>query len=428
MVKNKKVLILLLVLLASFNHPVYSRDKSIKYLPANQNIEMVSKDYPSGLPKGEIYCKTCADYFARAKKCADCVDLKELCPDCCLTTTSPKAIKCSKDDTSKDYNCSKIPFTFASCEQIECGSRSGDTDCDTLVCSEGSVSSGSPYGLQRRGCPDAYSDELAPSGCSGCTISGTGMDRVWTCPKTSCTSSPSPSFQTCSKTSAPPRCDDLGSYYDVTAIGAFYEYKLNFAFKDCINTCTAYADAYEECRDRVDCCERVVCKTGYTDNCTDSNCEKRIAAPECDEYTRGKCIKLNQQAQECLEGGTEECFKEIDRAARYDFTARSGEAYNVIWQINTEPLLEAKNDENTKFYTMVKVVGPFGKVVYASMLHQKSLNAAFSIYGSTLISKGTFKPGKRYQIQVHYFMNDDVDTEYQVAIKHLSLIVTRVRE
>ena len=49
-----------------------------------------------------------------------------------------------------------------------------------------------------------------------------------------------------------------------------------------------------------------------------------------------------------------ECFGEIDNNIRYDFVARTGEAYNIIWQINTTALREAKNDENAKFYTMVK--------------------------------------------------------------------------
>ena len=369
-----------------------------------------------------------------------------MCPNCCLTATLPRVIKCSVDDTSADYVCTEAPFKIKDCPQTECdyttsdndcvncGSRGNDdeTQCHTLKCSKGLVLSGSPYGLQNRGCPDEFSAELAPAGCSGCAITGIGKNRVWTCPKTpSCTPNSRPSFQPCSETFGPSRCDDLPSFYEVTAIGASYEYKLNSAFKTCINTCTTYADNYEECKDRVECCKHAVCETGYKANCTDSGCAKRIAVkPACYEATAGQCARLNQNAQKCLEGGTNECFVEIDRNMYYDFVARTGEAYNIIWQINTTPLREAKNDENAKFYTMVKVVDPASNTIvyYSSNLHQKSLNAAFSIYGTTLISKGTFSPGKSYQIRVYYFMNDDEDTSYEVEITRMSLIVTRVRE
>ena len=180
----------------------------------------------------------------------------------------------------------------------------------------------------------------------------------------------------------------------------------------------------------MNCLARAVCETGYKANCSDAGCAKRIVVNlACYEATAGRCARLNQDAQKCLEGGADECFVEIDSNMYYDFVARTGEAYNIIWQINTTPLREAKNDENAKFYTMVKVVDPANTIVYySSNLHQKSLNAAFSIYGTTLIPKGTFSPGKGYQIRVYYFMNDDEDTSYEVEITQMSLIVTRVRE
>lgn len=562
MVKNKKALILLLLFLVFFNSPVYPKDKSIKYLPSSQDVETVSKDYP-GLKKGEIDCPPCASLSNLSHACDNCVKLNNACPDDCLTTNSPdprKVIKCTKEDDLA-YNCTNAPFVIADCPQTECGyvdsdsstncsSRSKDasTDClssEYLKCNGVSVdSTTSPYGRQRRGCPDADSDELAPSGCSGCTVSGTGKDRVWTCPKTStCTLSSSPSFQTCSESSGPPRCDGLGSYYDVTYVWdsttsctttqscnnqcnptctpatppcsstslscadttcpatqncpipctppcwdqlvcpppppcfngicpppppcfkvkvcgtctptpctatatctttpyiKSYVYSLNSTFKSCIDTCITYADDYEECQDRVECCTRELCGTESNGDCCtspESRCDERsTASSACYNSTEGDCTRLNQAAQQCLEGAAGVCFNEIDSDTYYDFTARTGEAYNVIWQINTEPLAEAKNDENAKFYTMIKVVEPSGAIVYSSMLHQKSLNAAFSIYGNALIPKGTLQPGKYYKIQVHYFMNDNVDdtstsenedTNYEVEIKHMSLTVIRVRE
>src|SRR3989338_5827209 len=110
MVKNKKALILLLIFLAFFNSTAYPKDKRIKSLPASQDIQTVSVDYPNsyypgGLIKSEIPCGTCSALSSLAEKCQDCVDLKDACPDCCLTTTSPKAIKCSVNDTTDDYNC-----------------------------------------------------------------------------------------------------------------------------------------------------------------------------------------------------------------------------------------------------------------------------------------------------------------------------------
>lgn len=554
MVKNKKALTLLLVFLAFFNSPAYPKGKSIKYLPSSQDVETVSKDYSSSpIALEEINCPACTALSNLSDECYDCVGLRDKCPDDCLTATSPRAIRCSSgDDTDGvgNYACTSAPFNFDKCSQIECGLRSGDdpgdTDCSALVCSSGSVSSGSPYGLQRRGCPDEYSDELEPD-CADCSVSsGTGKDRVWNC-QASCGSGLSPSFQTCDEASGSYRCDGLGSYYDVTYNWAYttsctttqscnsqcnptcspatpscsltsascsstscsanqncpipctppcwdelrcppaprcrrppcpppppcfrvrvcgsctptpctatatctttpyiqsYNYSLNSYFKSCINTCTTYADNYEKCQDRVECCQEAV---GYLDNCTatysdgSSICEERsTVSAACYNATAGDCVGLNDAAEQCLEGAAGTCFKEIGRytssvidinsVTRYDFTARTGESYNVIWQINTEPLNEAKNDDNSKFYTMIKVWDPtLRKVVYSSMLHQKSLNAAFSIYGKTLIPEdiNILKPGKNYQVQVHYFMNDDPDTDYIVEIKHMSVTVVRVRE
>ena len=236
MVKNKKALTLLLVFLVFFNSPAYPKDKRIKYLPANYTSDTVSADYSNDplilkqLDGGEY----CSDDLFSVSECNKCVELKKECPDCCLTTDSlPKAIKCSPgdEDTSADYNCTEPPF-LEDCPQTECGagttgtggSRSSDdsTDCENLICSSGSVSSGSPYRLQRRGCPDEDSDELAPK-CSDGTVctdteTGTGINRVWTCPPTAACSlgNISPSFvEPCSASSGPGRCDNLASYYVV---------------------------------------------------------------------------------------------------------------------------------------------------------------------------------------------------------------------
>ena len=180
-------------------------------------------------------------------------------------------------------------------------------------------------------------------------------------------------------------------------------------------------------------------------NCKDRKCEKRLTvSPECYNATAGDCATLRQLAEECLLGNTDSCFEEIDSNLRYSFVAKTGESYNVVWQINTTPLGEAKNSSD-KFYTMIKVFDPtFGTTLYSSALHQKSLNAAFSIYGTTLVSKDTFPPGpylwpgKRYEVRVYYFMNRNIDdptttsedeaTNYQVEINHISLIITTVRE
>jgi len=179
----------------------------------------------------------------------------------------------------------------------------------------------------------------------------------------------------------------------------------------------------------------MICEGDEDDECCppDKCTERATKSDDCYNYTDGNCAMFEQDASNCLKGRTDECFKQIDTSPdiNYDFVARTGEAYNITWQISTEPVNNAKNDQDAKLYTMIKVWDPtFKKVVYNSMMHQKSLNAAFSIYGTTLIPKGTFPPGKSYQIQVHYFMYDYDSTEpdYQVEIKHISLTVIRIRE
>ena len=247
MVKNKKALILLLIFLTLFNSPVYPKNRNIRYLPSDTTMDSVSKDYTSNpITLKQLAGKNCQGLFDGITACRKCAKLKDDCPDCCLTQITPTAaIHCTAGESS-DYDCTEAPFEGDNCEQSKCdytntddsctncGSRSQDDETsnscqaeDYLDCNpDGTVASGSPYGLQRRGCPDADSDELAPAGCSNCDVDETaGINRVWTCPKTSsCTSSSSPSFETCSATSGTTTRADSAScspYYDVTYVWAY---------------------------------------------------------------------------------------------------------------------------------------------------------------------------------------------------------------
>lgn len=246
----------------------------------------------------------------------------------------------------------------------------------------------------------------------------------------------------------------------------YYVYVLSKKYQDYIEKCIAYADNYDACMDRVNCCKKGVCRDevvkrndgtygcnpGSSENCDTADCGKRICyADDCADFgAAASCAQTSSDANGCLIYHPD-CFKEMDSAFFYPYVARSGDALNIIWQVVTkEP---AKVVDGLNFYTLVKVWkldadGNPEKAVHTSMMNVKSLEASFSIYGTTNVPKVDLEGGASYQARLYYFLPPrefcmpkceclagDADCEAEacedtnnIELTYLSLILQRIRE
>ena len=565
--KNKGWLFLLLIFIACPSPWVYSANRSINNLPPSQDMVTVNREYASqerilGVTDGTGSCigATCQDSLNDTAKCNKCVDLQEDCPNCCLgkadgsgsddgktVGSGEEVINCTNAQSAK-YICDAVPFGDTDkCDLVECPEDSCAGECTNYTydsqsgCSDtkgtgGEPKSGAtPYGLERKGCPN----DLTPSGCSVYSADGNtefvnkaGPDSIWECPhsgnqsssltpqKTPCDIDSStglitpesdyyqadeyvwghdyscsgikccgcsyqdPGQPSCDSKSA--ACSDTKSYScndscctakgsctpppkgkcdppcistctasviciatpKITAV----RYKLASDFKNYITSCVSKSDDYEKCADRVNCCQQGVCpaeedeegkcNSGFALNCDLTKCEKRLCYyTACQKYTGKSCAGYSSDAQGCLVD-KKNCFEEIDPSFKYDFVARSAEALTITWQIVTASTSKTVS-KGVNFYTLVKVWkldvnGVTGDPVHTGMMNVKSLEAAFSIYGTTHIPVSTLTSGAKYRVSVYYFLpgnplcNTDCDpdcsTGNELELNYISLTLIRTRE
>lgn len=605
---RKGLWFLLIVFLAYFSSPGYpdSKTKTIHNLPVNQDMGTkswrTSEDEKIVLEAMEQSdCPDCWTTLNNAIRCRRCVELKEDCQDCCFSGEDPstRIIKCTEEDTSGDYKCKPELFDRDECDQVVCDKEDDDddytSDCMSKCTDYEDYESGSacveekqtggkpktsePYGLQRRGCPEEDSDDLAPDGSCSLVGTGSGLDRKWKCtsdwlkPKfavdyidktlcapnsdltfinskpdsswsygdyyavtkvsPSCTSSDSCSQscpgscekkgkncagQACNPPDCTPKCPDACSYTCVSvscttpdqstsdcvcsasqcstpsctpscssSCGSngcsspctsscfpdsddYYVYTLSEKYQNYITECIKKADEYEECADRVNCCEKRACQDisaknkktkeyectpGFSDNC--KYCEKRECyhndiVDNCKEFTaigvKKSCPQLASDVHSCLTMPKNSgCFKEIKTGGKtfsYPYVASSNDALNIIWQIITSTSSD-KDVKGLNFYTLVKVwklneSGEKAELTYTSMANVKSQEAAFSIYGTTNVAKGKLDAGASYGVYLYYSLPPgefcDVDcekpgtceSETTIELTYVSLILQRVRE
>lgn len=588
---------MLIVFLAYFSSPGYpdSKTKTIHNLPVNQDMSVrswrTSEDEKIVLEAMEQSdCPDCWTKLNNATECRRCVELREDCQNCCFSDENPatRIIKCTEEDTSEDYKCKSELFDRDECDLVVCDEEDDNgnytSDCMSKCADYEGYESGSacveekqtggkpktsePYGLQRRGCPEKDSEDLAPDGSCSLVETGTGLERKWKCsrgdlqPKfggcdpdsasglikpssntyyvitkatPSCTSScfTSPCTSDCSspstgcsvKSACTPSCSSscdpscVPSCYsgncseaesscsatcssDCTTNGScwpscskeescppkgkcsswctksscntgcssscepeavFYIYALSREFKDYIKDCISYADTYEECADRVHCCEKGACQdisaknkkteeykcaAGFSGNCVD--CVKRVCYhDDCAEFTaigaEKSCPQLASDVHSCLvEKKNSECFKEIktnNKPFYSSYVASSNDALNIIWQITSTS--SDKDVKGLNFYTLVKVfkLDASGNreepPAHTSMANVKSQEAAFSIYGTTNVAKGKLLEGASYRVYLYYFLPPgefcDVKCETckndtTIELTYVSLILQRVRE
>lgn len=236
---------------------------------------------------------------------------------------------------------------------------------------------------------------------------------------------------------------------EAAASSTYYVYTLSQKYQDYINECISKADGYEKCQDRINCCRKGVCpnevnengqcNSGFDFNCDLSNCGKRLCYKEnCVKYAGSGCAMYASDARGCL-GEKKDCFVEIDESFNYRFVARNAESMTVIWQIITKP--PSVISSGVHFYTLVKVLETATKnEIHTSMMNVKSLEAAFSIYGTTHIPKEDLKAGVSYQVRLYYFLpsaefcfplcesQPDACAKIKLEVDYAALTAIRVRE
>ena len=353
--------------------------------------------------------------------------------------------------------------------------------CETSPCSLpcGSAPGCAVYGTCTPPCTPSCTSSCTPSCFSGDCDEAESSCSANCSPSCNTTSSCTPSCEIESSRCTPNSCN-TGCTSACIPDAVFYIYALSSDFKKYIEDCIEYSDEYEKCKDRAHCCEEAVCQSkvvkdqdgknwcnaGKDNNC--ENCDKRICyADDCkefDETTSAKsCPQMSSDANGCLLTN-KDCFKEIgldtdednDEGFFYPYVARSGDALHIIWQIVTNHP-KKKVVDGLSLYTLVKVWQLNEKglpidVVHTSMMNVKSPEAAFSIYGTTTVSKGVLLPGVSYQARVYYFLppptfckvececeagdtdcmsqacQDNNKEEFKIELEYVSLILQRIRE
>jgi len=448
----KKISLLILCLLAvsfiffTFS-PIFAEvpKKLLKYLPKDEAIESVNKEYNPPLRKSGISCQAA---FEGASRCFYCVNtLKAKCPDCCLKF-APRAVRCTPKD-SDIYDCKDLVFSSANCSAVaNCKCPSTTEECNAILynCEDcpdtaGVMTCSNIPECQQKGCPST--EPLASLGRK-CIL----KDSNWVCEEDSLP----PKFSGCSLSTNISGCP-VSTPYVITPItecqglsspppNNCYEYAPTSEYANCISNCSSYSDEWEQCTKRVYCCNKNVCGTGFENNCEMDKCAERVSWDECDGLTLPGCIALQQQALDCLTNPSpgsacSGCFEEIDAGLSYPFVARSRETFVIFWQVAAATEFSGivdPADIPTYFFTMVKVIDSKGREVHRSIIHQKSFQGSFSIFSATSLDSSIVTQGETYTVKLYYFLPQSLqlpgfeNLDLSAKISRAELIVMRTRD
>jgi len=428
----------------------YSQAEKLSYLPSNDNMDTVTKEYATpfqvlGFAKDD--CQEANDLFQQAEECYDCIqNLKPACPDCCLVNIDAAwTIRCSENE-DPGYACAIKAFTPDACSGTVC-SPDWDDVCKTTA------TKSSLNHCQRDGCPgaepehDPFADPPEICVPSGANAWKCNFRRPFAAP--AYPGCPASEGSTTSPCSGPP-------YYTLNTINEpaiekippvcpnrdypCWSYTPTANFKDCIDSCKTYSNNWDTCNNNLSCCKRGVCPDmgsgGRDVFCELNKCQQRLEIPKCadstsaEAYTKEEtCAKLSIAANNCvIKGLCSSCFKELDPVFFYKFVARSRQGVTIIWQMITQPQTPIQF-----LYTKLKlfeISSATGEetLVHESIIHQKSLAAAFSIFCATHVAPATLKPGKAYIARLYYFLPYNEKTTLRVDIKSMRLITIRSRE
>jgi hypothetical protein len=428
-----------------------AKDKLVlKYLPVDHDIEMVRQENDSdtnplrvhqnsdnatnAIVKGHIGCLSCRDFDRYGAG---------QCPDCCLYGNNLTLIHCQNstdpdcpaDPGPKPFNSTCINCTASDRRSTGCG------EC-SAPCSK---FSDPVYYCQKLRCG---STKPANGTCAG---NGT----AWYCNSSNLQPARPPCVsynsmvKTCNFTSA-------AAYVGVpTAVAASFcnpnatanstapcwEYVPTGNFTNCIKNCENAADLwdyrnYERNNATLSrkICPMGNCTSGFrTDyNCNVARCEEKIRLG-CGNYTVADCKTYESIYQGMLLGDISRAFQEMDPHFQYKFVARSGEQYMISWQV----LCEVKEgDQKYNLYTMVKVWDQekqnpdVHEPVYQSIVHQKALGSTFYINAQTGMDARKapgLLPGHAYIVKLYYLLPNDGETQLEVDVSLMQLILYRTK-
>ncbi len=408
---------------------LFGKEQSIKYLPRNEKVEIVTRDL--GITLQETPCFPAQDLFQKATQCNYCVNtLKVECPDCCLVFSPVRAIRCTAQADSK-YPCDPVAFSSGSCGAV------------------------AATNMQSSGCGD-----FTPKPGSGKTCTKTPGKLEWMCEEDDL----APTAKACkpenaAKNAKPAGCPDCSAItpaYKIdevtttqtdkdgkTTTKTEYQYTLDADYKDCHDDCLAYTSAQEQCSaDFKNCKDQTCGGAGFDDKCKNSpdpatgkgKCDERIDWPACDALTAADCVKMNNEANGCLidvDGKCHSCFTRLNPDLFYRFVARSREKVTIMWQISSSP--QFIDNAPTYFYTMVKITDEnSGRVVHESIVNQKSFQGAFSIFSATAQSavedsgKVVLETGRPYRAEIYYFI-PPLGLGLNIHVEKVQIIAVRTR-
>jgi len=448
----KKILLALGLLAVSFVlftfSPIFAESPSrlVKYLPQDEVIESVNKEYNPPLAKSGISCQAA---FNEASRCFYCVNtLKTKCPDCCLKFSPQRAVRCTPADSSI-YDCNNLAFSSDRCSAVaNCRCPSTTEECNSILynCEDcpdnsGVMTCSNIPKCQQKGCPNT---EPQASLGRKCVL----KDDKWVCEENNL----QPKFSGCPANVSLEGCA-VSTYYVISPITSYqglsspppndcYEYVPTTEYSDCISNCSSYANEWEECTKKVYCCNKNVCGTGFENNCEADKCVERVNWAACDGLSLPTCITLQQQAIDCLTNPSPgsacaNCFEEIDTDLFYKFVARSRETFVIFWQVAAVTEFSGivdPADIPTYFFTMVKVIDSKGNEVHRSIIHQKSFQGSFSIFSATSLDSSVVNQGETYTVRLYYFLPQSLqipgfqNLNLSSRISKAELIVTRTRD
>ncbi|MFA5138767.1 MAG: hypothetical protein WC728_05980 [Elusimicrobiota bacterium] len=391
----------------------------LTYLPRNEDVQMVSSG--KGVVLTEHYCDAAQELIRRTQECQDCVLRKTRCPNCCLASPSAnrpyEAIRCARigDPFGVDP---RVACTAGSRFDGACPQASLSVSDQAIFNDCGRISE-IPH-AQSRGCPglepSLNSDPVVPlfTGC-GSYFS---------------------SFE--------------GGHFDVATsqTGEVASAEPTEKYRDFVDACRQDADARESCEKRVRCCKTEVCGSGgYDANCVDMECKTRVQAwerankrvktvdrgsLECWELTNSDCLRLNEEAQNCLNdvaGGTcGGCFLRIyaDDSFNYRFVAKSNEKVVLLWKLYTTST--GDSSQTDYFYSKIQVEDAKREIIYTSPVHQKVFQGSFGVFSAISVPPELLKTGEEYFARLYYFINEDPKLKLRMDVTGAEIVAIRVRE
>jgi len=420
MKKTAAVLLLasLIALPLFFFKLTYAKERTLDYLPRDQELYMATKDYvASPYTLDESTCSDLLDLNTKVSRCFQCMSLKTLCPDCCITTSPARQVKCKAlaadvpayppFEAQSSNDARRACQAVGKCDVPGPGSTDNEYKDFKAFCNGSNLP-----GCQNLGCPNGAPKVDASIKCEA--VSG-----GWVCNDANISDL---KYSGCYPVDGSTDCYKAysGKYYkpvtalDVDACKAVnpsfssgcWKYVLDDDFKTCLTNCQSNAQSYETKLKAADCCNRDtdVCESssgaitgsngarpGFQNNCNSNACTTRVNWYECrasatteekkfccDNLTYADCLDFSNQKdqliQEMAEGTRFSCFNDISKPGdefTYEFVAKSNEKLMVIWQIQTSPhfcsvdaaspntclagTTDTGDAPNTYFYTMVKI-------------------------------------------------------------------------